>query len=73
MDDRKDGKSFADVWEEKALLALEHVIRKVNDGGRAERRYFMALFDLLPPEDHAREQYKRLKARFERPRARKGV
>jgi hypothetical protein len=66
MDERKDRKSYADVWEEKALLALEHVVRKVKDGARADRRYFMALFDLLPPEDHAREQYKRLKARFER-------
>lgn len=66
MDDRRDKKSYADVWEEKALLALEHIIRKVNEGGRAERRYFMSLFDMLPKEDHLREQYKRLKARFEK-------
>ena len=64
MDERKDRKSYADVWEEKALLALEHIVRKVKDGGRAEKRYFMTLFDLLPKEDYAVEQYKRLKARF---------
>lgn len=73
MDVRHDRKSYADVWEEKALLALEHIVRKVTEGGRAERRYFMSLFDILPLEDHAREQYKRLKARFERPTARKGA
>lgn len=65
MDRRKDKKSYADVWEEKALLALEHVCRRIKDGTKAERAYFMSLFDLLPPEDYARAQYERLKARFE--------
>lgn len=66
MDGRKDGRSYAAVWEEKALLALEHIVRKVRDGGVAERRYFLSLFDLLPKEDYARAQYERLRARFER-------
>ena len=66
MDKRRDRKSYADVWEEKALLALEHIVRRVKNGSKADRAYFLSLFERLPPEDYARAQYERLKARFER-------
>lgn len=65
MNKRKDRTSYADVWEEKALLALEHIVRRVKNGSKADRAYFLSLFEKLPPEDYARAQYERLKARFE--------
>lgn len=64
MDRRTDKKSYADVWEEKALLALEHIVRRVRHGSKADKAYFLALFDRLPPEDYERAQYERLKERF---------
>jgi len=57
--------NFADVWETKALPTLEHVIRKVEHGDKATAEFFRTLAKPLPKEDHLREVYKRLKAKFE--------
>jgi len=57
--------NYADVWETKCLPTLEHVIRKVEQGDRATAAFFKTLAEPLPREDHLREVYKRLKAKFE--------
>jgi len=61
----KPGTNYADVWQSKILPTLEHVARKVEQGDKATSAFFMTLAEPLPREDHLREVYKRLKAKFE--------
>lgn len=59
--------SFADVWEQKALMILEHHVRDLEIGDSAVRAYTRTKAEPLPPEDYQRYRYEQLKLKFERP------
>lgn len=59
--------SFADVWEKKALMILEHHVRDLEIGDSAVRAYTRTKAEPLPPEDYQRYRYEQLKLKFERP------
>ena len=58
--------SFADVWEQKALMILEHHVRDLEIGDSAVRAYTRTKAEPLPPEDYQRYRYEQLKLKFER-------
>lgn len=61
-----DDKVFADVWEERLLPALEHILWNAREAPRGTRIMMMDLFKPLAKEDYVRARYERLKVRLER-------
>jgi hypothetical protein len=59
-------KSFADVWEERILPAIERMLWNIREAPRGTRNMMLDLFVPLDREDWVRTRYKRLKERFER-------
>ena len=57
--------NYAALYETKLLPTLEHVLRKLRHGDQATREFFAKLAEPLPKEDHLRQAYLRLKAKFE--------
>ena len=58
-------KAFADVWEEKILPAVEHILWNAREAPRGTRNMMLDLFRPLAREDWVRSRYERLKARFD--------
>lgn len=65
MTHMSEGCSFADVWEQKILPAVEHIIWNAKEAPRGTRSFVMDLFNPLSHDDYARARYERLKTRFE--------
>lgn len=59
------GKTFADVWEERILPAVEHILWNAREAPRGTRNMMLDLFCPLAREDWTRARYERLKARFD--------
>jgi hypothetical protein len=59
-------KSFADVWEEQLLPAVEHILWNAREAPRGTRNMMLDLFRPLAKEDWARARYEAYKERFER-------
>ena len=57
--------SFADVWEEAVLPAIEHILWNAREAPRGTRQFVLDLFKPLAKEDWTRARYERLKARFD--------
>ena len=57
--------SYADVWEKKILLAIEHMNWHLENSPTCVKQFILSLFDALPKDDYVRVQYARLKDRFE--------
>ena len=51
-----DSASYAEVWESKILLALEHIIWHIENSPTSVRNFVLSLFDLLPKEDYVRNR-----------------
>ena len=60
---------YADIWSAAALPALEHLCWNIRESTSAMRGVALAMFRPLPVEDYVRNQFKRLKERFEPRRA----
>ena len=60
--------SYADVWE-GCLMALEHALWHLRESPTAVKSLVRSLYRPLPVEDYVRNQFKRLKERFEPRRA----
>lgn len=58
------GRTYAEVWENLALLILEHHLRTIRTGDTAIAAYTRAQAKPLPKCDHEREKYKRLKEKY---------
>lgn len=61
--------SYADVWEKKILLAVEHLLWHMDNSPKAVRDFVRSLFEPLPREDYLRVRYETLRLRFD-PKAR---
>lgn len=59
-------KAFADVWEEKILPAVEHILWNAREAPRGTRAFVLDLFKPLAKEDYVRARYEQLKARLDR-------
>jgi hypothetical protein len=59
------GAVFADVWEERILPAVEHILWNAKEAPRGTRNMMLDLFRPLAKEDWVRARYERLKARFD--------
>lgn len=57
--------AYADVWEEKILLAMEHIVWHMANSPSAVRGFLLSLFDPLPREDYVRNRYEQLRLRFD--------
>ena len=57
--------TFADVWERALLPLCEHALWHLRESPTAMKNMVRSLYRPLDPSDHVRNQYKRLKARFE--------
>ena len=57
--------AFADVWEEKILPAVEHILWNAKESPRGTRQFVLDLFRPLAAEDRVRNRYAALKARLE--------
>lgn len=56
---------LADVWEQKMLPLVEHAIWHLRESPSAVKSFVAALTRPLPREDYVRNQYLRLKERFQ--------
>ena len=63
--DAKDDVTYARIVAERILPVLEHHIRTLRVGDTATARFIRAQSDPIPPRDHLRSLFKRLKERFE--------
>lgn len=61
--------AYADVWEQKILLAVEHLLWHMENSPKAVRDFVRSLFEPLPREDYLRARYETLRLRFD-PKAR---
>lgn len=57
-------KCFADVWEEKMLPALEHIVWNAKEAPRSTKNFVLSLFSPLPVEDYVVNRRKALNERF---------
>lgn len=57
--------SFADVWEEKMLPLVEHAIWHMKESPSSVKALIGSLMKPLPKEDYIRNQFNRLKERFQ--------
>lgn len=58
--------ALADIWEDKLLLALEHINWHLKESPTCVKNFVRSLFDPLPKEDYVRNKYEQLKMRFEK-------
>ena len=58
--------TFADVWEERILPAVEHVLWNAKEAPRGTRMMMLDLFKPLAAEDHVRARYEQLRMRFDK-------
>lgn len=56
---------YATLFEEAALPALEHILWYMRESPTAMKAMMRSLFDRLPVNDHVRNRYVELRARFE--------
>lgn len=61
--------TFADVWENALLPLCEHALWHLRESPTAVKSLVRSLYRPLPVEDYVRNQFKRLKERFEPARA----
>lgn len=61
--------SYADVWEHALLPLCEHALWHLRESPTALKGLVRSLYKPLDPSDYVRNQYKRLKERFEPQRA----
>ena len=61
--------TFADVWEDAILPLCEHALWHLRESPTAVRGLVRSLYRPLPVEDYVRNQFRRLKERFEPGRA----
>lgn len=61
--------TFADVWEHALLPLCEHALWHLRESPTALKGLVRSLYRPLDPSDYVRNQYKRLKERFEPQRA----
>ncbi len=59
------GACLADVWEQKMLPLVEHAIWHLRESPTAVKSFVATLTMPLPREDYVRNQYQRLKERFQ--------
>lgn len=59
------GSTYAEIWENLALMILEHHLRTIRTGEAAIATYTRAQAMPLPKCDYERERYKRLKEKYE--------
>lgn len=59
------GAAFADVWEERILPAVEHILWNAREAPRGTRQFVLDLFRPLAKEDYVRARFERLKARLD--------
>lgn len=52
----EDDASYAEVWEKKIHLALEHINWHIENSPSSVRNFVLSLFDLLPKEDYLRNR-----------------
>lgn len=57
--------AYADVWEERALLILEHHLRTLRTGETALVAFTKAQAAPLPPQDHMRARYEQMRMSFD--------
>lgn len=57
--------AFADVWQDKLLLALEHLMWHMRESPTAVKTLAKSMFNPLPTEDYVRNRYAALKSRLE--------
>lgn len=57
--------AFADIWEERLLLALEHLLWHMRESPTAVKTLARSMFNPLPTEDYVRNRYNALKSRLE--------
>jgi len=57
--------TFADVWETALLPLCEHALWHLRESPTAMKSMIRSLYRPLNPHDYVRNQFKRLKARFE--------
>lgn len=65
MTEMPQGSTFADVWEDKILPAVEHIVWNAKEAPRGTRQFVLDLFRPLAKEDHVRSRYEELRTRFE--------
>ena len=64
-----DDATFADVWERAMLPLCEHALWHLRESPTAVKGFVRSLYRPLDPSDYIRNQYKRLRERFEPKRA----
>lgn len=57
--------AFADIWEDRLLLALEHLMWHMRESPTAVKALARSMFNPLPNEDYVRNRYRALKTRLE--------